>query len=153
MLSTAYFTMPGLVKTTSNAEDSAKAFHNMSTRSAVWLNRIAFPATIAYSYAAYYAPSHPEDFINAKSLLTTAAITVGLVIPYSYFKMSGPAKRLQAAGKAAEINEEKNMGLAVVDDEMVRNDLNAWTSGDQVRGWLVLTGFLIGTYVEVFYLK
>lgn len=67
--------------------------------------------------------------------------------------MSGPAKRLQAAGKAAEINEEKKMGLAVVDDDMVKDDLNAWTSGDQVRGWLVLAGFFIGTYVEVFYLK
>jgi len=153
MLSTAYFTMPGLFKSNSSASEAAKAFYFMSGRSAAWLNRMTLPATIAFSYAAYYAPSHPTDWVNPRTLLSSAAIAVGFVFPYHYFKMSGPGKRLSAGGESVEINEEKHMGLQVVDDEMVKSDLKDWTGGNKLRGWFVLFSFVVGSYVEVFYLK
>ncbi|KAK6533184.1 hypothetical protein TWF281_007336 [Arthrobotrys megalospora] len=150
-LSTAYFSMPGLLKT-QHASEQAVAFKEASSRSHALLNRTVFPSAISLIYAAIQAPSHPEDWINPTSLLGLAATTVTFTLPYSYFKMSKVRKSLMAEGQAVEINKEKELGLSVVDDDTVRGNMVAWMAGEATKGWLMFSGFVLATVVEVYYL-
>ncbi|KAK6330176.1 hypothetical protein TWF730_004672 [Orbilia blumenaviensis] len=150
-LSTAYFSMPGLLRT-KDASGKVVAFKETSSRSQALLNRTVFPSAISLIYAAIQAPSHPEDWINPTTLLGVAATTVTFTLPYSYFKLSRATKSLTAAGQAVEIDEEKQLGLSVVDDGIVHNDMMTWVGGEATKGWLVLSGFVLAAVVEVYYL-
>jgi hypothetical protein len=155
ILSTAYFAMPGILHPTITAAERVKTFKQMSSRSTFWLTRIVAPAAVAYIYVAFTAPhsvSSDEGFVGAKSLLGLAGTCMAFVVPYSWLKMNGPAKRLIAVGKSQEIDDEKDLGVQVADEGMVERDLVAWGKGDKVRGWMVLTAFLLGSFVEVCYL-
>lgn len=77
---------------------------------------------------------------------------VTFTLPYSYFKMSKADRALNAAGQAVQVEEEREMGVKIVDDETVRGDLTVWMEGDAVRGWLTFVGFVVAATVEVFYL-
>ncbi|KAF3902645.1 hypothetical protein ABW20_dc0103381 [Dactylellina cionopaga] len=143
--------MPGLLKTKYGSE-KAVAFKETSERSQALLNRIVLPSAVSLIYAALQAPSHAEDWINPTTLLGVAATSVSFTLPYSYFKMSGATKSLTAAGEAVEIDEEKQMGLSVVDDDIVRGDMSKWMEGEGTKGWLVFVGFVVTAAVEVYYL-
>ncbi|KAK6503962.1 hypothetical protein TWF506_002179 [Arthrobotrys conoides] len=150
-LSTAYFSMPGLLKT-KDASGKAVAFKETSNRSHALLNRTVFPSAISLVYAAIHAPSHPEDWINATTLLGIAATTVTFTLPYSYFKVSKARKSLMAAGQAVEIDDEKQLGFSVVDDGIVHSDMVTWIAGEATKGWLMFSGFVLTAVVEVYYL-
>ncbi|KAK6342633.1 hypothetical protein TWF718_008028 [Orbilia javanica] len=150
-LSTAYFSMPGLLKI-KDTSGKAVAFKETSGRSHALLHFTVFPSAMSLVYAATHAPSHPEDWANPTTLLGIAATTVTFTLPYSYFKMSKARKSLVAAGQAVEIDEEKQLGLSIVDDSIVHNDLVTWTAGEATKGWLMLGGFVLAAAAEVYYL-
>jgi len=150
-LSTAYFTIPGLLRS-KEGKAQALAFREISNRSQALFNRIVFPSAFSLIYAAVHAPSHATDWINPASLLGIAATTVTFTLPYSYFKMSRADKALNAAGEAVQVEEEQEMGVKVVDDGIVSRDLTVWMQGGAVQGWLTFVGFVIAASVEVYYL-
>jgi len=143
--------MPGLLKAKQGSEQ-ALAFKEMSGRSHALLNRIVLPSAATLIYAAIQAHSHPGDWLNPTSLLSLAATVVTFTLPYSYFSISNATKSLTAAGKAVEIDAEKQMGLSIVDDDIVRTDMTTWMKGEARKGWLVFVGFLLTATAEVYYI-
>lgn len=156
------------------AAQAVKIFHKIHRRSHGLLRNLIIASAGSYSYVAYYLYNYPISAIHETTTTFTSSSflphntvqTVGgveffgmagewmfsalpaalilAIIPFSKFGMKTVNHRLNAAGESLRVEEEKNSGLQIVNEQSTWSDLETWRKRNWYRAGLAGLAGLIG---------
>ncbi|KAI5820144.1 hypothetical protein BZA77DRAFT_384438 [Pyronema omphalodes] len=110
-------------------------------------------ASLSFAPGSFFPHAEATDILIGAGweVYAAAAAALGVIFPWQWLGVRKVEKRIEAAGEAVKVAEERGLQVKVVDRESAERDLMEWKMGVMVKGVLAAVAAVVGGYAGAWY--